>query len=103
MAQGISRRKYGGITKYLTAVMQDKRESQRSRFAAAQRLTDIYMAADTRAAKLEDRKWRAELRALGQVVPEPVETPEPEPDHVQTVLDSVLASKKALKTDELTA
>ena len=55
------------------------------------------MKADQRVEKLEDRKWRAELRALGQVVPEPIETPEPtaEPDAVQTVLASVLRKADA--------
>jgi hypothetical protein len=79
MAQGISRRKYGGITKYLTGVMQDKGASQRSRMAAAFRLCDVYLTHDARAWKVEDRKYRAELRALGQAVPEPVEADTPAP------------------------
>jgi hypothetical protein len=79
MAQGISRRKYGGITKYLTAVMQDAKASQRVRMNAAMRLSDIYLASDARAAKLEDREYRMALRAQGEHVPEPVETERPAP------------------------
>jgi hypothetical protein len=91
--QNISRRKYSALVKYLTGVMEDKQASQRSRISAAFRLTDVLLAHDARKWKLEDREYRAELRMQGQTVPEPEEpeTPEPEPDAVQTVLDSVLA------------
>lgn len=93
MAQNLSRRKYAKVVKLLTATMEDTKLTHRTRFAAANRLADILMTADARAAKLEDRKYRAELRALGQVVAEPEEPETPEPDVVQTVLDSVLARK----------
>ena|ERR1035437_3671676 len=97
MAQNLSRRKYSKLVKVFTEIMQDKKQSIRTRMVAAGRLGDILMAADARAEKLADRKHRAELRALGQVVPEPAEVsePEPEPNDIQTVLDSVLSRKDA--------
>ena len=93
MAQNLSRRKYAKVVKLLTATMEDTKLTHRTRFAAANRLADILMTADARAAKLEDRKYRAELRAQGQTVPEPVELEAPEPDTVRMVVDSVLARK----------
>ena len=91
--QSLSRRKYAKVVKLLTATMEDTKLTHRTRFAAANRLADILMAADQRAAKLEDRRYRAELRAQGQTVPEPEEPETPEPDQVQAVLDSVIGSK----------
>ena len=91
MAQNLSRRKYSKLVKMMTETMTDKKQSIRTRMVAAMRLGDILMAADARAEKLADRKHRAQLRELGQTVPEPVEVePTPEPDDIQTVLDSVL-------------
>jgi len=91
MAQNLSRRKYAKVVKLLTATMEDAKLTHRTRFNAAIRLSDILMAADARAAKLEDRRYRAELRALGQVIPEPEEPETPEPDVVQTAVNSLLA------------
>jgi hypothetical protein len=93
MAQNLSRRKYSALVKYLTGVMEDKQASQRSRISAAFRLCDLLLTHDARKWKLEDRAYRAELRAQGQTVPEPVELETAESDTVQAVLDSVLARK----------
>jgi hypothetical protein len=95
MAQGISRRKYSSITKYLTQLMQDKSASQRSRMAAAMRLSDIYLTADARAEKQADRAYRQQLRAAGQDVPEPVETPEPQAPDAITQARQFLARHRA--------
>jgi hypothetical protein len=92
MPQGISRRKYASITRFLTGLMQDTKASQRVRMAAAFRLCDVYTAADQRAWRIEDRRYRAELRAQGQTVPEPVETETAEPETAEQAAQRFLES-----------
>jgi hypothetical protein len=74
MSQNLSRRKYAAITRFLNETMQDEGNSKRVRLSAAFRLCDVYTAHDARAWRLEDRAYRAALRAQGVSVTEPNET-----------------------------
>jgi hypothetical protein len=64
VAQNLSRRKYGRLSKYLTDVMTDPAMSMRTRMTAALRLDDLLARADARADRAKEQEFRRELARL---------------------------------------
>lgn len=75
MQKGLSRRKYARLVRFLTTVLDDPKETNKTKLAAAERLDGIYARHEARQDAALDRAERAaERAAAAQVQPDAPET-----------------------------